>query len=71
LAEYTILDKILPLLTDANIVERPELVKFITVFIGKIINLLKADWLFFQYDYLDIFDSLKEALPKELKTYIG
>jgi timeless len=58
LVNYNVISNYCLLLKDLDILHEKSLTSFITSFFGRVMNQLKAEWVFFQVDYLNIFNML-------------
>ena len=66
LVDYNVVTKMLNAISGDKLQNNPEQInQSVTQFINRIVNLLKADWIFFQIDYLFIFQEiLRSNLPR-------
>ncbi len=58
LADYPVVSNYCLILRDSDIFTDPALVPFATSYFSRIVNQLKAEWIFFQVDYLSTFHGL-------------
>lgn len=58
LANYDVVSNYCLLLRDLDVLAQKQLVPFIASFFSRVMNQLKAEWIFFQVDYLNTFNAL-------------
>jgi len=58
LVNYNVISNYCLLLKDFDVFREKSLISFITSFFSRIVGQLKAEWVFFQVDYLNIFNML-------------
>lgn len=58
MVEYPVISSYCIMLRDLDILKEPTLVPFIANFFTRVVNQLKAEWIFFQVDYMNIFNEI-------------